>query len=100
MTGNASPDAVDVVATTEGVASMTDEMDRDPDTLTRGELAELPGPIYDVARVLDDWLQYAHGIASSHHNAGLFLDLLAAEGYRVEPIEVPSLTELLPAPTE
>lgn len=72
--------------------------DPDPDTLTRGELAELPGPIWDVARVLDTWLRQTHRIASGEHHAGLFLDLLAAEGYRVEPIDVPNIQ--LPPPED
>jgi len=72
----------------------------DLDTLTRGQLAELPGPAWDVARVLDEWRLRLYGLTSGHHGAGLFLDLLAAEGYRVTPIAVPALDELLPAPTE
>lgn len=73
------------------------DVDDDLDMLTRAELAELPGPARAVADVLDEWTIRRHGIASSHHGAGLFLDLLAAEGWRVEPIDPgPPLDELLP----
>jgi hypothetical protein len=64
------------------------EQDRDLDDLTRAQLAELPdlGTALAVANVLDDWLMRLHGIASSAHGVGLFLDLLADEGYRVTKI--------------
>lgn len=72
--------------------------DPDIDTLSRGELREwahMP-ELAATADVLDDWLLRAHGVTSSSHNVGLFLDLLAAEGYRVAPIEAPSFASLLP----
>lgn len=72
--------------------------DPDLDTLTRGQLAEwahMP-EIAATADVLDEWLLRAHGVTSSAHNVGLFLDLLAAEGYRVEPIEAPSFEDVMP----
>jgi len=72
----------------------------DLDTLTRADLAELSGPAYTVACVLDDWNRQHNGVISGSHGAGLFLDLLAAEGYRVTPIVVPTLDRLLPPPTE
>jgi hypothetical protein len=59
----------------------------DLDALTRDQLAELPGPERAVADVLDDWNHREHGVMSSNHGVGLFLDLLATEGYRVTPIE-------------
>jgi hypothetical protein len=83
------------------VSEVYDEDVDDLDTLTRAQLAERDGPTYTVACVLDDWLHRLHGISSSSHGAGLFLDLLAAEGYRVTPIgPLPSLDQLLPPPTE
>lgn len=75
-----------------------DPPDPDLDTLTRSQLGELLALAYDVADVLDDWLLRAHGITSSDHNTGLFLDLLADRGYRVTPIDVPDVH--LPPPTE
>lgn len=78
-----------------------DLMDPGLDTLSRADLAEVGGPAYTVACVLDDWNRQLHGVVSSHHGAGLFLDLLAAEGWRVIPIDPgPSLDELLGPPTE
>lgn len=76
--------------------------DPDLDDLTRGELAELAHlPAATVADVLDEWLLRAHGITSSAHNVGLFLDLLAADGYRVEPIDPgPPIESLLPQAVE
>lgn len=77
------------------------EIDPDLDVLTRAQLAELPGPAWDVAQILDEWMFRLHGSASSQHGVGLFLDLLAARGYRVEPIAPgPPLGALLPTPTE
>ncbi|TDD37851.1 hypothetical protein E1287_07280 [Actinomadura sp. KC06] len=70
------------------------------DRMTRAQLAELPGPERTVADVLDEWNRREHGVISSSHGAGLFLDLLAAEGYRVTPIDAPDLSELLPPPTD
>lgn len=77
------------------------EIEPDLDDRTRGELAELPGPAWDVAHILDEWLFRSHGVTSSSHGVGLFLDLLADRGYRVEPIgPTPALSDLLPPPTE
>lgn len=71
--------------------------DPDLDDLTRGELAELDGPAATVADVLDDWVARRFGITSSAHGVGLFLDLLAADGYRVTPIDPgPPIEDLLP----
>lgn len=53
------------------------------DRLTRDQLAELDGPAHTVASVLDEWNHREHGLVSSHHNVGLFLDLLSAEGLQV-----------------
>lgn len=62
------------------------------------EFGDMPG---DVADVLDQWLFEQHGVASSHHGVGSFLEALAAVGYRVTPIDRgPSFEELLPASTE
>jgi hypothetical protein len=73
-----------------------EDFEPDLDDLSRGELHELgmPGVVSDV---LDDWLHDHHGVTSSHHGVGAFLEALAAEGYRVEKIEVPSFVDLLPA---
>lgn len=77
-----------------------DDVD-DLDTLTRSDLAELDGPAYTVACVLDDWNHRLHGLTSSSHGVGLFLDLLAAEGWRVTPIDPgPPIGSLLPPPTD
>jgi hypothetical protein len=66
--------------------------------LREGSLGDMPG---DVADVLDEWLASQHGVFSSHHGVGSFLDSLAAAGYRVTRIDPgPSFDELLPAPTE
>jgi glycine/D-amino acid oxidase-like deaminating enzyme len=59
----------------------------DLDRLSRDQVRELDplyGPVIDV---LDDWLFAQHGVTSSHHCVGAFLDALAAAGYRVTPIE-------------
>lgn len=61
----------------------------DLDDLTRTELAEREGPGYAVACILDEWKQRLHGLTSSDHGAGLFLDLLAEQGWRVERIDAP-----------
>lgn len=72
----------------------------DLDDLPRAQLrdtglGDMPG---DLADVLDDWLHQYHGVLSSHHNVGAFLDLLAAAGYRVAPIAVgPPIGQLLPS---
>lgn len=79
-----------------------DPPDPDLDDLTRDQLAELGGAPPVVAEVLDSWLSRAQGLIPGRgHYAGLFLDMLAAEGYRVEPIDTgPPLSELLPPPKE
>ena len=69
------------------------EQDRDPDDLTRAQLAELPGPEPQVAEVLDEWLLRLHGVTSGTHGVGLFLDLLAAAGYRVTEIPKPAVRQ-------
>jgi hypothetical protein len=48
---------------------------------------ELPTDAHAVADTLDEWNHRAHGITSSAHHAGLFLDLLADRGYRITPVE-------------
>lgn len=74
------------------------EVDPELDDLTRAQLAEIGGAPAAVARVHDQWLRAHHGIlGSSGHWAGDFLDLLAAEGYQVVPIEVPEFAAVLPA---
>jgi hypothetical protein len=80
----------------------TEPPDPDLDDLTRADLAELAHlPASAVADVLDEWLLRAHGVTSSAHNVGLFLDLLAADGYRVTAIDPgPPIESLLPPPTE
>ena len=73
------------------------------DRLPRAELAvtELGEMPYHVAQVLDAWLFEQHGVSSSHHGVGAFLDGLAAAGYRVTPIDPgPSFAELLPPATD
>lgn len=76
------------------------EYEPDLDELPRAQLHELDGPAGPVADVLDEWLLRTHGVMSSAHNTGLFLDLLADAGYRVTEIgPVPSIDELLPPPT-
>lgn len=72
----------------------------DLDAMTRAELAELAHmpAIAATADVLDDWLYREHGITSSHHHVGTFLELLADHGYRVTPIDVSGI--VLPEPTE
>lgn len=82
-------------------AVTNDDDHEDLDTLTRAELAELDGPAWTVAGVLNEWNRRHNGVRSSSHGAGLFLDLLAAEGWRVTPIgPLPSLAELLGPPSE
>lgn len=81
---------------------MTNPEDYEPDldTLTRADLAELPGPASTLADVLDEWNHREHGVTSSHHGVGLFLELLADRGYRVTPIEASDIAELLPPSTD
>jgi hypothetical protein len=77
------------------------EVDPELDDLTRAQLSEFGGAPPVVASVLDDWLARMHGILSGSHNAGLFLDLLAARGYRVTPIDPgPPFEQLLPPPKD
>ena len=66
--------------------------------LRETELGDMPG---DVADVLDDWLLAQHGVTSSRHGVGAFLDELAAVGYRVTRIN-PGLPieDLLPPSTD
>ena len=73
-----------------------DGREPDLDELTRDQLGEYDDRAAKVADVLDAWLLGAHGRVSTGHNVGLFLDLLAEQGYRVEPIEAPSFESLLP----
>lgn len=78
-----------------------EDYEPDLDDLTRAELYEIGDMPGVVAAVLDDWLHQCHGVLSSNHNAGTFLDLLAAEGFRVTPIDPgPSIKQLLPAATD
>ncbi len=80
-------------------AEARDTFEPDLDDLPRaqlreGSLGDMPG---DVADVLDEWLFEQHGVASSHHHVGAFLDALADRGYRVTRIDPgPPLSELLP----
>lgn len=78
-----------------------DPPDPDLDDLTRAQLHELDGPAGPVADVLDDWRYRHHGIMSSAHHVGSFLDLLAAEGWRITKIDPgPPIEQLLPPPTD
>lgn len=75
--------------------------DPDLDDLPRAELGELDPMYSTVADVLDDWVVRRFGILSGHHGVGLFLNLLAADGYRVTAIDPgPPIESLLPPPTE
>lgn len=77
-----------------------EDFEPDLDDLRRDQLHELGMP-GDVADVLDEWLVTQHGVMSSHHGVGSFLDGLAAVGYRVTPIDPgPSIEELLPTSTD
>jgi hypothetical protein len=67
----------------------TEPPDPDLDDLRRVDLAELDGPASDTAAVLDEWLRRCHGVTPTHHYVGTFLDLLAAEGWRVTRIPDP-----------
>ncbi len=68
------------------------------DQLWETELGDMPG---HVANVLDDWLLEQHGVTSSRHGVGVFLEALADAGYRVTQIEPgPPIKELLPASTD
>lgn len=54
---------------------------QDMDDLSDDELAEQDPLAADVAHVLDRW--YDERCCCRHHMVGTFLDLLAAQGYRV-----------------
>lgn len=71
------------------------EADFDPDALTLAQLAEFDD-LRAVAEALDEWSR-ERGTAPSTHGVGLFLELLAARGFRVEPIQVPEFADVLPA---
>lgn len=78
------------------------EPDLDLDTLTRDqidELAHMP-EVAATIKVLDEWVGRTHGVLGGAHQVGLFLDLLAAEGFRVTPIEVRAFADLLPPSTD
>jgi hypothetical protein len=51
---------------------------------------DLPPMAQAVALALRDWCHKEHGLIYGRHYVGHFLDLLAAEGYTVEPIAVAS----------
>jgi hypothetical protein len=68
----------------------------DLDDLPRAQLREFGDMPGDVADVLDEWLAAQHGVFSSHHGVGSFLDGLAAVGYRVTPIPQSDIADLLP----
>lgn len=74
-----------------------DEPDFDDlDDLTRAQLAELAHlPFADLASALDEWLSRAHGVHSSHHGVGLFLDLLAERGLSVTRDDMPAVVETM-----
>lgn len=76
------------------------EYEPDLDDLTRDQLAEVNPMAHTVAEVLDEWNHRLRGIIASDHSVGLFLDLLAAEGYRVAPIEAPEFADVLPAASD
>lgn len=78
-----------------------EDYEPDPDDLTREELAEHNPMWRAVADTLDEWLHRMHGVTSSNHFAGSFLDWLAMNGYRVEPIDPgPPIEEVLAVPSE
>lgn len=82
---------------------MTDhELDFDDlDRMSRTELAEWAHkPYADIASTLDEWLSREHGVYSSSHGVGLFLDLLADHGLSVVRDEVPPLPESRPTSAE
>ena len=72
----------------------------DLDLLTRAQLAEMPHlPWADIASTLDELLAREHGLFSSAHGVGLFVELLAERGWQVTRLPEP-VTPLLPPPTE
>lgn len=72
--------------------------DPEPDDLTREQLAEHDPMWRAVADTLDEWLSRLHGVTSSHHNTGAFLDFLALQGYQVTaiPKPLPDFATLVP----
>lgn len=56
---------------------------KDLDNLSRDQLARLEGCAAALAAALDAWLFRTHGIASSSHNVGTFLEELDASGLSV-----------------
>jgi hypothetical protein len=75
-----------------------EDYEPEPDDLARAELAELAHlPWSDLADVLDEWNQRLHGVLSSAHGVGLFLDLLGERGWEITRKPSPVT---LPAPTE
>lgn len=69
----------------------------DLDSLTRDQLGEIDPMHRVLADVLDDWVVRRFGILSGHHGIGLFLELLAAEGYRVVANQKPYIVEGSPS---
>lgn len=65
---------------------ITSQQYRPLDDLKRDDLPKAPKAVADV---LDDWVARKHGILSSHHGVGLFLDLLADEGYTITLLHRP-----------
>lgn len=63
------------------------------DDLRRDDLPKAPKAIADV---LDEWVSRKLGIISGSHDVGLFLDLLADEGYTVITTPKP-ITEVVDA---
>lgn len=66
----------------------------DPDDLTRAELAEYAHlPWSAVSDALDEWNARLHGVLSSAHGVGLFLDLLHEYGWQItrtpSPVSLP-----------
>lgn len=85
---------------TTAAATNPEDFQPDPDDLTRDQLAEHAHlPWSAVAETLDEWNHRAHGVSSSHHNAGLFLRLLHESGWQVVRAVLPA-APLLPPPTD
>lgn len=81
--------------------SWDDHPEPDLDDLTREQLAEYEPSARAVADALDEWLHRMHGVTSSHHHAGAFLEFLALHGYTVTAMEpVTPLDKLLPPATD
>ena len=80
--------------------SYPQEYDVDLDDVPRAQLGE-HSPMYPVALdCLERWLVERASRPAGEHLLGTFLDLLAAEGYRVTPIEQTPFGELLPPATD